>query len=252
MKKVYGVWAVRSAASVFGAAQAWCKSDGRPLEFDTLREAEAYAKECNENISTSNVHYYAKEKEPEPNAAKTTSKQPDLSALSHAESTPRNDAAEKQNEITGRQMIAEQDAVEITGMSGGHIMGNLYAQDYRAVTKHLEQTAQNAVSVLIRFEGQKEAMRFSYMDYQADRLSIHAKFGKAETFRLEPEDPLRFKDILQSEKASRQKFITGDFEKHMNEITAGEKHSLSGYLKQTASIAHTASSKSKAKEQPER
>lgn len=143
-------------------------------------------------------------------------------------------------------------AVEITGMSGGHIMGNLYAQDYRAVTKHLEQTAQNAVSVLIRFEGQKEAMRFSYMDYQADRLSIHAKFGKAETFRLEPEDPLRFKDILQSEKASRQKFITGDFEKHMNEITAGEKHSLSGYLKQTASIAHTASSKSKAKEQPER
>ena len=70
MKKVYGVWAVRSAASVFGAAQAWCKSDGRPLEFDTLQEAEAYAKECNENISTSNVHYYAKEKEPEPNAAK--------------------------------------------------------------------------------------------------------------------------------------------------------------------------------------
>ena len=38
----------------------------------------------------------------------------------------------------------------------------------------------------------------------------------------------------------------------MNEMTAGEKYSLSGYLKQTASIAHTASSKSKAKEQPER
>ena len=143
-------------------------------------------------------------------------------------------------------------AVEITGMSGSHIMGNLYTQDYQAVTKHLEQAAQNAVSVLIRFEGQEEAMRFSYTDYQNNRLAIHTRFGKAETFRLEPEDPLRFKDILQSEKESRQKFITGDFEKHMNEMTAGEKYSLSGYLKQTASIAHTASSKSKAKEQPER
>lgn len=143
-------------------------------------------------------------------------------------------------------------AVEITGMSGSHIMGNLYTQDYQAVTKHLEQAAQNAVSVLIRFEGQEEAMRFSYTDYQNNRLAIHTRFGKAETFRLEPEDPLRFKDILQSEKESRQKFITGDFEKHMNEMTAGEKYSLSGYLKQTASIAHTAYSKSKAKEQPER
>lgn len=124
MKKVYGVWAVRSAASVFGAAQAWCKSDGRPLEFDTLQEAEAYAKECNESISTSNVHYYAKEKEPEPNAAKTTSKQPDLNALSHAAHTPRNDAAEKQNEITGRQMIAEQDPmVEIRSAVHSNYVG---------------------------------------------------------------------------------------------------------------------------------
>lgn len=143
-------------------------------------------------------------------------------------------------------------AVEITGMSGGHIMGNLYTQDYRAVAKHLEQAAQNAVSVLIRFEGQEEAMRFSYMDYQDNRLAIYARFGKAETFRLEPEDPLRFKDILQREKLHRQKSITGDFEKHMDKIFAGEKPSLSGYLKQTVSAAHTASSKSKAKEQKER
>lgn len=143
-------------------------------------------------------------------------------------------------------------AVEITGMSGGHIMGNLYTQDYRAVTKHLEQAAQNAVSVLIRFEGHEEAMRFSYTDYQDNCLAIHARFSKAETFRLEPEDPQKLKDILKSERTNRQKFITGDFEKHMDEAITGEKYSLSGYLKQTASTAHTTSSKSKAKEQPER
>ena len=39
----YGVWAVRSGASIFGHAEAWCKEDGKPLEFDTHGAAEAYA-----------------------------------------------------------------------------------------------------------------------------------------------------------------------------------------------------------------
>ena len=65
MEKKYGVWAVRSAASIFGAAQSWCKENGRPIEFDTMAEAEAYAKELNETMRSANLHYYAKEKEPE-------------------------------------------------------------------------------------------------------------------------------------------------------------------------------------------
>lgn len=28
-QKTYGVWAVRGSGSVFGAAQAWCKEDGK-------------------------------------------------------------------------------------------------------------------------------------------------------------------------------------------------------------------------------
>ena len=43
MEHVYGVWAVRSAASMFGHAEAWCKEDGRPLEFESLEAAQAYA-----------------------------------------------------------------------------------------------------------------------------------------------------------------------------------------------------------------
>ena len=41
-EKTYGVWAVRSAASIFGRAESWCKEAGRPLEFASQETAEAY------------------------------------------------------------------------------------------------------------------------------------------------------------------------------------------------------------------
>ncbi len=37
MEKVYGIWAVRAAVSIFGYAETWCKSNDKPIEFDTLR-----------------------------------------------------------------------------------------------------------------------------------------------------------------------------------------------------------------------
>lgn len=37
-EKTYGVWAVRSAASIFGRAESWCKEAGRPLEFAPRRQ----------------------------------------------------------------------------------------------------------------------------------------------------------------------------------------------------------------------
>lgn len=108
MEQTYGVWAVRSAASIFGHAESWCKEDGKPLEFDSREAAETYAREMNSRI-TANVHYYVRNKEPEPGAVKKRAAQPELDARAHAETTPRNEAAEKQNEIPGRQIIAELD-----------------------------------------------------------------------------------------------------------------------------------------------
>lgn len=107
-EKVYGVWAVRSAASIFGRAESWCKSNGTLLEFEDRKDAEDYAKEANSH-TTVNVHYYVREKEPEPGALRKPAAQPDLSAIGHADVTPRNDAAEKQNEIPGRQIAQEAD-----------------------------------------------------------------------------------------------------------------------------------------------
>lgn len=105
---IYGVWAVRSGASIFGRAEGWCKEDGKPLEFATREAAEDYAKEANRH-TTVNVHYYVQEKEPESGAIRKGAAQPDLDARAHAETTPRNESVEKQNEIPGRQIIAEPD-----------------------------------------------------------------------------------------------------------------------------------------------
>lgn len=65
MSKKYGVWAVRSANSVCGAAESWCKHDGKPMKFESREQASEYAKSLNENLRTLNVHYYPKEMEPE-------------------------------------------------------------------------------------------------------------------------------------------------------------------------------------------
>ena len=110
MEHVYGVWAVRSAASMFGHAEAWCKEDGRPLEFESLEAAQAYALELNRK-ATANVRYFVKEKEPEPNAVRVPASQPDMEAVGPVDCVPRNDVAEKHNEIPGRQMTPEADPV---------------------------------------------------------------------------------------------------------------------------------------------
>lgn len=65
MEQKYGVWAVRSAASVCGAAESWCKHNGKPMEFDTMAQATEHADQLNKSCYTANVHYYPKEMEPE-------------------------------------------------------------------------------------------------------------------------------------------------------------------------------------------
>lgn len=107
-EKTYGVWAVRSAASIFGRAESWCREDGRPLEFVSQEAAEAYAEKCNSR-ATANVHYFVKEKEPEPGAVWKDGSQPDRDARAHEEQTPRNAAAEKLNEVPGRQITPAAD-----------------------------------------------------------------------------------------------------------------------------------------------
>ena len=60
--KVYGVWAVRGGNSMFGHAEAWCKDNGKVIEFDSMSEAKKYAAQLNAD-ATPNCRYYAKEKQ---------------------------------------------------------------------------------------------------------------------------------------------------------------------------------------------
>lgn len=51
-EKTYGVWAVRNGTSMFGYAEAWCKENGKTLEFD----------EC--LVLASPIHYITKDMPP--------------------------------------------------------------------------------------------------------------------------------------------------------------------------------------------
>ena len=65
MARKYGVWAVRSGGSVFGAAENWCKHYGKIVDFETFESAADYAQELNRESRSPNVRYSVKEKEPE-------------------------------------------------------------------------------------------------------------------------------------------------------------------------------------------
>lgn len=65
MERSYGVWVVRSANSICGAAEAWLKKDGVPLSFNTIEQATEYAQQLNGRLRTINVCYYPKAIEPE-------------------------------------------------------------------------------------------------------------------------------------------------------------------------------------------
>lgn len=65
--KRWGIWAKRSAASIFGAAEDWLKSEGKVQIFDTYEEAAEKASTLMKNIGTANVSYYPKEIEIELN-----------------------------------------------------------------------------------------------------------------------------------------------------------------------------------------
>lgn len=88
---------------------------------------------------------------------------------------------------------------------------------------------------------------------QADaRLSLHAQFGKAEKFRLEPAVPGLLRGILASEQEHRHNFIPGVFEKHLDKMIAAEKRSVTHFLKEAAANAPRPAPNKKTKEQPQR
>jgi len=57
---MFGVWAMRSANSVCGAAEKWCEHQGEHITFPTWGEAEGHAAHLNTECSSKNVSYEAR------------------------------------------------------------------------------------------------------------------------------------------------------------------------------------------------
>jgi len=57
----YRVLAIRSANSMFGAAQGYCKEDGVELHFDTKELADQYADHLDSVTTSKNVSYEVQE-----------------------------------------------------------------------------------------------------------------------------------------------------------------------------------------------
>ena len=142
--------------------------------------------------------------------------------------------------------------VEITGMEGAAIKGNLYTQDYRAMAEYIEKNAFPAATARVLFEGHLAPMKFTYEDYQANRLVLQAKHGKEIKLWLEPADSAALDTLLQNVRRSRQNFVPGVFEDHLDQMIAAEKRSVTHFLKETAANAPRPALNKKAKEPPQR
>lgn len=142
--------------------------------------------------------------------------------------------------------------VEITGMEGTAIKGNLYTQDYRAMAEYIEKNAFPAATARVLFEGHLAPMTFTYEDYQANRLALQAKHGKEIKLWLEPADSAALDTLLQNVRRSRQNFLPGVFEDHLDKMIAAEKRSVTHFLKEAAANAPHPAPNKKTKEHPQR
>ena len=127
--------------------------------------------------------------------------------------------------------------VEITGLVDGRAVGTLYTQDYRAQLERLDRAALTVATVTLQFEGSPDPLQFDYHDYHGHYTSIHDKYGKADTYRIDPKDPAQLRALLRAERADRQKYTPGVFEAHIDKLIAAEKRSISGRLKAAAQQA---------------
>ena len=105
-------------------------------------------------------------------------------------------------------------AVELTGVQGGKIKGNLYELDYE---KHYECVKDNTVDAgtvtLVYEQGTREQPADRRFDGYPD-----PQLGKFERFEVQPKDPETLQSLLREEKHSRDKLTPGDFGAHIEAL----------------------------------
>lgn len=92
--------------------------------------------------------------------------------------------------------------VEVTGVDGGTVKGNLYAFDYKKFYEHVRTAAVQAGSIVLRYErGQRIIQPSEHFNTLPD-----AEYGKYESFQFQPESPEQLEYVLMDEKRTRNRF----------------------------------------------
>ena len=120
------------------------------------------------------------------------------------------------------------------------------------MAEYIEKNAFPAATARVLFEGHLAPMTFTYEDYQANRLALQAKHGKEIKLWLEPADSAALDTLLQNVRRSRQNFVPGVFEDHLDKMIAAEKRSVTHFLKEAAANAPHPAPNKKTKEHPQR
>jgi hypothetical protein len=95
-------------------------------------------------------------------------------------------------------------AVEITGLDGRRVMGNLYELNYRKHAAEVKKTALHVINVRLKYaDGAEIHMPYERWNKQASNL--YNEHGQLLTIYREPEDEDELRSILKDARAEREK-----------------------------------------------
>ena len=108
-------------------------------------------------------------------------------------------------------------AVEIKGVEGDTVRGNLIELDYAAHFRHVREQALPADTVTLFYErGERSQPTNRYLGGSPD-----AQYGAFLRFEVQPNDPEALRDLLQEERRSREQLSPGDFKAHIAALRDG-------------------------------
>lgn len=140
-------------------------------------------------------------------------------------------------------------AVELTGVSDGKVMGNIYELDYPTLVERSKLLTCPIHAVTVSFEdGHTAVIPYRERRGEINRLSV--KHGGATAFCYAPESERELMTIVLREHTKRSYHATpGDIDEH---ITALQKGTLRGQLREAKTSAPVRTEQSPKKGVPER
>ena len=108
-------------------------------------------------------------------------------------------------------------AVEIKGVEGDTVRGNLIELDYAAHFRHVREQALPADTVTLFYErGERSQPTNRYLGGSPD-----PQYGAFLRFEVQPNAPEALRDLLQEERRSREQLSPGDFKAHIAALRDG-------------------------------